>query len=149
MAKSGLAGISVESFIQNNKSSISAQNLRIHDLFKTCDTKGTGLIGPQEFRELCNKFGISDGDSRVIFLDLDHDGDGQIDFEDFSHGFSDFLTPGSRRGSFQVNLIEGTTAIQQLMEMEKKHASAKTAWKHFMHNVGPTNITPFMNQKNW
>ena len=29
---------------------------------------------------------------------MDHDGDGKINFEDFSFGFRDFLTPGSRRG---------------------------------------------------
>ena len=38
------------------------------------------------------------GDSDIIFADLDHDGDGKINFEDFSFGFRDFLTPGSRRG---------------------------------------------------
>ena len=36
------------------------------------------------------------GDSDIIFADLDHDGDGKINFEDFSFGFRDFLTPGSR-----------------------------------------------------
>ena len=42
------------------------------------------------------------GDSDIIFADLDHDGDGKINFEDFSFGFRDFLTPGSRRGGFKV-----------------------------------------------
>jgi hypothetical protein len=45
---------------------------------------------------------IVQGDSDIIFADLDHDGDGKINFEDFSFGFRDFLTPGSRRGSIQV-----------------------------------------------
>jgi len=125
------------------------QNLRIHELFKACDTKGTGTIGPQEFSDLCLKFGIRDVDAEVIFIDLDHDGDGQIDFDDFKHGFSDFLTPGSRRGSFQVNLNDGTTAIQQLMQMEKKHATARKAWKHFAHNVGATNMKSFLATNNW
>ena len=46
-------------------------------------------------------------DSDVIFADLDHDGDGKINFEDFSFGFRDFLTPGSRRGSLQLGLLPG------------------------------------------
>ena len=48
------------------------------------------------------------GDSDIIFADLDHDGDGKINFEDFSFGFRDFLTPGSRRGrglEYRENLI--------------------------------------------
>ena len=44
-------------------------------------------------------------DSDVIFTDLDHDGDGRINFEDFSFGFRDFLVPGSRRGSIQLGLL--------------------------------------------
>ena len=47
------------------------------------------------------------GDSDIIFADLDHDGDGKINFEDFSFGFRDFLTPGSRRGSLQLGLAQG------------------------------------------
>ena len=57
---------------------------------------------------------------------MDHDGDGKINFEDFSFGFRDFLTPGSRykepfislfhvflyglsarRGSLQLGLLPG------------------------------------------
>ena len=45
------------------------------------------------------------GDSDIIFADLDHDGDGKINFDDFSFGFRDFLTPGSRRGSLQLGLL--------------------------------------------
>lgn len=121
------------------------QHQRLEELFKTCDTKGGGVIGPKEFEELCNKFGIASSDSDVIFLDLDHDGDGYIDFQDFSYGIRDFLTPGSRRGSFQISPVaDAITNSQQLMEMEKRHASARTAWKHFTNNVGPSNIEPFI-----
>ena len=47
----------------------------------------------------------SQGDSDIIFADLDHDGDGKINFEDFSFGFRDFLTPGSRRGKFSSLIL--------------------------------------------
>jgi hypothetical protein len=50
-------------------------------------------------------------DSDVIFTDLDHDGDGQINFEDFSFGFRDFLVPGSRRGSIQLGLLPTLTQV--------------------------------------
>ncbi|ODM99735.1 Ras and EF-hand domain-containing protein [Orchesella cincta] len=123
-------------------------NYRLDELFKACDTKERGVIGPDEFRELCNKFGISPSDSDVIFIDLDHDGDGSIDFEDFSYGFRDFLTPGSRRGSLQISPITDPSTDQQLLEMEKRHACARNAWKHFMNNVGPSNIQPFISNNN-
>lgn len=121
---------------------------KLEELFRTCDTKGDGVIGPEEFCDLCDKFGISGPDSAVIFADLDHDGDGQIDFDDFSFGFRDFLTPGSRRGSLQIPLVtnEGVNNFQayhqQLEEMEKKHKSARQAWKQFTNNVGITNVQP-------
>lgn len=131
-----------------SKPSPTVQNHPLEELFKACDTKENGVIGPDEFRELCDKFGIASTDSDVIFADLDHDGDGNIDFEDFSFGFTDFLTPGSRRGSLQISCVaDAGTSNQQLMEMEKRHASARTAWKHFMNNVGPTNIQPFISNR--
>ena len=125
----------------NIKMSAHATAPRLDDLFRACDTKGVGHIGPEEFRDLCTKYGIVDKDSDVIFNDLDHDGDGQIDFEDFCYGFRDFLTPGSRRGSLQVSDLSNTIVLK---EMEKKHLSAKNAWKHFTSNVGSSNIKPFL-----
>jgi len=132
----------------SSSSSKTLQSYRLDELFKACDTKEQGVIGPVEFQELCNKFGISPSDSNVIFIDLDHDGDGYIDFDDFSHGFRDFLTPGSRRGSLQISPITDPNTDQQLLEMERRHASARNAWKHFMNNVGPSNIQPFISHNN-
>ena len=68
--------------------------LRLEQLFNRCDRKGTGFVDLDEFRNLCSGFGISAEDADMIFVDLDHDGDGRISFEDFSFGFRDFLTPG-------------------------------------------------------
>jgi len=123
------------------------ENYSLDQLFQTCDTDGNGRIVPKEFREMCKKFDISESDANAIFKDLDHDGDGEIDFNEFSHGFRDFLMPGSRRGSLQVNSVESSQALKQLQEMEKRHASAKPAWRHFVHSVGPTNVQSFLN--NW
>lgn len=97
---------------------------QLEQLFKRCDTRGTGYIDQCEFRDLCRGFEIDDADADIIFFDLDHDGDGRISFEDFSFGFRyvsffmviiscvktrldhfrDFITPGSRRGSIQLGL---------------------------------------------
>ena len=77
---------------------------RLENLFSKCDRRGTGFIDSQAFRELCASFEIEGEDADSIFYDLDHDGDNKISFEDFSHGFRDFLTPGARRGSLQLGL---------------------------------------------
>ena len=83
---------------------MSHNNFKLEQLFKRCDTRGDGFIGQKEFRDLCRDFGIENGDADTIFYDLDHDGDGSISFEDFAFGFRDFVTPGARRGSIQLEL---------------------------------------------
>ena len=77
---------------------------RLENLFSKCDRRGTGFIDSQAFRELCASFEIEGEDADSIFFDLDHDGDKKISFDDFAHGFRDFLTPGARRGSLQLGL---------------------------------------------
>ena len=74
---------------------------KLEQLFRRCDTRGTGFIDQKEFRDLCRDFDIDNNDADIIFYDLDHDGDGRISFDDFAFGFRDFVTPGSRRGSLQ------------------------------------------------
>ena len=81
-------------------------HLRLEQLFKRCNTTGTGFIDTDEFRNLCSGFEIGSEDADVIFADLDHDGDGRISFDDFSFGFRDFLTPFSKRGSVQLGLLQ-------------------------------------------
>ena len=80
-------------------------------------------------------------------------GDGRISFEDFSFGFRDFLTPGSRRGSAQLGLtpnrqssfrlnqlnsIEEVEAKQH--EMEVKHQKAQQAWRHLAEHLSRDDI---------
>jgi len=117
-------------------------------LFSRCDTTGSGLIGIEEFQDLCAGFGIQETDSDVIFADLDHDGDGKINFEDFSFGFRDFLTPGSRRGSLQLGLLPGgetdTADHPNIQAMEAKHQRAQKAWRTFADSMGKDNIRKFL-----
>jgi len=130
-----------------------SHSLRLEQLFSQCDTSGTGFINGEDFRDLCGGFGIEEGDSDIIFADLDHDGDGKINFEDFSFGFRDFLTPGSRRGSLQLGLVPGlghqsnqdeNPDNPKLKSMEVKHQRAIKAWKNFADNMGKDNIRKFL-----
>lgn len=135
-----------------------SQGLQLEQLFQRCDTTNSGHIGIREFQDLCQEFGIEEGDSDIIFADLDHDGDGKINFEDFSFGFRDFLTPGSRRGSIQLGLLpmhpgpggERGGALQdeeiqpRQRDMEIKHQRAQAAWRNFADNMGKDNIRRFL-----
>ncbi|CAN8028010.1 unnamed protein product [Ixodes persulcatus] len=66
--------------------------VQLEQLFKACDTRGTGYLDRDELRKLCHRFSICSQDADAIFEDLDHDSDGKIDFQDFEKGFKDFLT---------------------------------------------------------
>ena len=135
-------------------------HVRLDQLFTRCDTKGTGFIDRDEFRELCGGFDIGAQDADIIFADLDHDGDGRISYEDFSHGFRDFLTPGSRRGTAQLtapwhrqNSFRGTpeNTDQSLVELEakqkemvKRHQRARKAWHHLADHLSQDDIKKFL-----
>lgn len=126
--------------------------MRLEQLFKRCDTKGTGFIDEEEFRELCAGFEIGNEDADVIFADLDHDGDGRISFEDFSFGFRDFLTPGAKRGSTQLSQqnhdslcgITRQESMAKQQEMEEKHFKARSAWRHLADNLSNDDIKKFL-----
>ena len=60
------------------------------DLFNACDTDGSGYIGRDEVRDICSKFSIETEDADAIFENLDRDRDGQISFDDFKEGFTDY-----------------------------------------------------------
>ncbi|XP_029826429.2 ras and EF-hand domain-containing protein homolog [Ixodes scapularis] len=66
--------------------------VQLEQLFKACDTRGSGYLDRDELRKLCHRFSICSQDADAIFEDLDHDSDGKIDFQDFEKGFKDFLT---------------------------------------------------------
>jgi hypothetical protein len=132
-----------------------ANELQLEQLFRACDKQGTGHIGPSEFRDLCAGFDIDPVDSDAIFTDLDHDGDGQVSLEDFAWGFRDFLTPGSRRSSMQVNTgsnvrglyMTDEEAIRRQAEIQRRHSEARTAWSHLVAGVGEVNVYKFLNTR--
>jgi hypothetical protein len=132
-----------------------ASELQLEQLFRACDKQGTGHIGPSEFRDLCSTFDIDHDDSDTIFADLDHDGDGQISLEDFRWGFRDFLTPGSRRSSLQVNsgsngrgmCMASEETIARQAETERRHSQARAAWSLLVAGVGEVNVHKFLSTR--
>jgi hypothetical protein len=132
-----------------------ANELQLEQLFRACDKQGAGHIGPSEFRDLCSSFDIDPDDSDTIFTDLDHDGDGQVSLEDFRWGFRDFLAPGSRRSSLQVNngsnvrgiYVASEETIRRQAEIERRQSQARTAWSHLVAGVGEVNVLKFLNTR--
>jgi calmodulin len=60
--------------------------------FKALDKDGNGVISAQEIREVLTALGdrLSDEDVNEIIRDVDTDGDGQVNFEEFlAHMMSD------------------------------------------------------------
>lgn len=113
----------------------------LENLFKACDTRGTGYLGQEELRDLCAKFGISTQDADAIFEDLDHDGDGKINFEDFSKGFTDFLTLSStppRKEIVLANPIQKQpfdSYSGSCLDDEKKQVVFQ-AWQNLTNELG-------------
>ncbi len=135
----------------------SPQHLRLEHLFRRCDTNGTGFIERADFHSLCAGFRIDRGDADAIFSDLDHDGDGRISFDDFSFGFKDFLTPGSRRGSIQLGMAAAASldlpdekvlaeeefdleTRQKQLAMAKRHEQAQEAWRHLADRLDKEDV---------
>lgn len=120
-------------------------------LFRACDKKGTGKIGPKEFKDLCAEFDIGDSDCNAIFSDLDHDGDGHVSLEDFAWGFRDFLRlPTSRRESiitFESNIRRDNEPAAALEMVHKRHSEARHAWAHLVAGVGEATINKFLNNR--
>ena len=119
---------------------MSHNNFKLEQLFKRCDTRGDGFIGQKEFRDLCRDFGIENGDADTIFYDLDHDGDGNISFDDFAFGFRDFVTPAARRGSIQLEL-ERQSSIREGEEKETRSRGRLSS----LYNSTPSQSTSELN----
>ena len=79
---------------------------------------------------------------------MDHDGDGKIDFEDFSFGFRDFLVPGSRRGSIQLSLVPPRGGLQRGYTMEVVDEEKQKSMEvkiYFFKNIFGCNLSQLKN----
>lgn len=63
-------------------------NLR--QLFSECDRDQSGSLGPDEFKELCSKIGLSREMADETFKRLDIDQNSQITFAEFAAGFNQY-----------------------------------------------------------
>lgn len=70
----------------------------LQDFIKTCELDGCRYVDIDAFRDLCGRLNISAHDADLIFEDLDLDNDGKISFEDFSKGFSNFVSASNAHG---------------------------------------------------
>lgn len=115
-------------------------DLQLEELFKTCDKKGTGQIGPVEFRELCTGFDIQPGDSDAIFADLDHDGDGKVSLEDFAYGFREYLNSNSRKHKVSGGHFPSDATL-------RRNSDVKNAWSMLLTGIGEANVHKFLNTR--
>lgn len=69
-------------------SSAFMENLR--QLFGECDRDQSGSLGPDEFKELCEKIGLSRDVADETFKRLDIDQNSQITFDEFAAGFNQY-----------------------------------------------------------
>ncbi|XP_076035967.1 ras and EF-hand domain-containing protein-like [Oratosquilla oratoria] len=114
---------------------------QLQQLFEACDRTGKGFIVATELQELCGTIGIGVEDSDVIFADLDHDGDGQIDFEDFAHGFREFLRPSTEmQAKKRFSVVDpNETAARGRSPMGeeevRRRESVYQAWSNLTYNL--------------
>uniref|UniRef100_T1JN85 EF-hand domain-containing protein n=1 Tax=Strigamia maritima TaxID=126957 RepID=T1JN85_STRMM len=97
---------------------IDAKN-RLEQLFVACDKNGSGFIGRCELRDLCAGLGLGCTEADALFADLDRNGDGRIDLEDFAAGFREFVL---------VRPEEPMTETTNT-DVEKKRKQVLSTWK--------------------
>ncbi|MUG93656.1 histidine kinase [Scytonema sp. UIC 10036] len=59
------------------------RNSRLKLAFSVFDENGSGEIAVDEMRSVMSKFGLTDSELDEMVKEVDHDGDGSIDFEEF------------------------------------------------------------------
>lgn len=92
--------------------SLPSMSAQLQDFFKSYDPDGTRSIDQDAFRDLCSRLTISTQDADLIFEDLDLDEDGKISFEDFSRGFSNFLSTATN-GAAMAQIYPDPESVQE------------------------------------
>lgn len=71
------------------------QNLmmqKAHELFAECDTEEKGFITRREMQRLQNSLPLTPEQLEDVFDSLDNDGNGYLTLEEFTTGFSTYLS---------------------------------------------------------
>ncbi|XP_054717709.1 ras and EF-hand domain-containing protein-like isoform X2 [Uloborus diversus] len=111
-----------------------AMSVQLQNFFKYCDPDGTKSVDREAFRDLCNRLNITNQDADLIFEDLDLDNDGRISFEDFSRGFSNFLSTAdmcdTEFTSYQTEMEQPEEATKHHVWSTLTNEAERTGQKH-------------------
>lgn len=123
---------------------------RLKQLFDACDTKGTGYVGREDFRGICAGLGIGTADSETLFSELDHGGDGRIDYDDFVKGFREFISRPQTSSPPDIHDTNGivhattkedgqrstnTTPKNSVRQTKRTEQTSPTVWRHFLDQL--------------
>ncbi|XP_013910442.1 PREDICTED: EF-hand calcium-binding domain-containing protein 4B-like, partial [Thamnophis sirtalis] len=71
---------------------------KAHEFFRICDVEGKGFIARQDMQRLHGELPLAPEELEKVFNTLDADGNGSLTLEEFTTGFSQFLS--ERKESF-------------------------------------------------
>uniref|UniRef100_A0A0K0D8D3 EF-hand domain-containing protein n=1 Tax=Angiostrongylus cantonensis TaxID=6313 RepID=A0A0K0D8D3_ANGCA len=72
----------------------------VERLFNLCDAEGKGYLTEQDLQHVCPQ--LDQKDIEFIFAQLDTDGSGKIEKEEFCNGFKKTVLEGENRGYVHV-----------------------------------------------
>jgi hypothetical protein len=107
------------------------ENLR--QLFGECDRDQSGSLGPDEFKMLCEKIGLSKEMADETFKRLDIDQNSQITFEEFAAGFNKYTQQQQKQHQQQPPAAPPTPAKQSTVAQQPGAASPRTGTPHVHH----------------
>ncbi|CAJ0609788.1 unnamed protein product [Cylicocyclus nassatus] len=91
----------------------------VERLFNLCDPEGKGYLTEQDLHHICPQ--LDQKDIEFIFAQLDTDGSGRIDKEEFCHGFNKAVLEGESRGyggmKRRASLIDYGNSEGKLMDI--------------------------------
>ncbi|CAO2578375.1 Ninein-like protein [Lemmus lemmus] len=71
---------------------------QLRDVYRSCDTTGTGFLDQEELTQLCTKLGLEEQLPALLQILLGNDRLARVNFEEFKEGFVAVLSSGSGVG---------------------------------------------------
>ncbi|XP_013210625.1 ninein-like protein [Microtus ochrogaster] len=71
---------------------------QLRDVYRSCDTTGTGFLDQEELTQLCTKLGLEEQLPALLQILLGNDRLARVNFEEFKEGFVAVLSSGSAVG---------------------------------------------------